>query len=303
MNTVTQGLSVLIASPEMASRTKLREILNSFLYKGRLDSERSLDSILNHLTSPAQKKVDLLFLASSFGRKELISFMDQARSHLKSKMPPAIVFLNSSVLDKTAEVAALYLAGIDGFISEPYSHQELSLLIESLLSGNKEAVDPKDKMKKAAEFLLTDAMGHVDALAKQVIAGSQPGGYPLKDLRHISGSLKTLFEQSPDEYANALFAAFQRAEPFEARQERSSARRATKAVHPGSIVRELMQARQFSVERITQILHLEKADLELLLGEKMSINEALAQTLSLALGKTPREWLRLQSEYDLSNPK
>ncbi|NDC36438.1 MAG: hypothetical protein EBZ48_00100 [Proteobacteria bacterium] len=301
-----ENLSFLIASPDLDSRTKLREVLRAFVYKGTIHQERSLHGLAGRF-KPERKaiegEINGLFVASSFGRAAIVSLLQEADS-IGAKLPPVVIFINDKQLEDSTEVAALYLEGIDGFIREPYSSDELLALINTLGNQSQRTISAEAKVKKAAEFLLFDAMAHIDELARQQMQGLEPGGYPLKNLRAVSKVLSKLSGKNLPLYFELVTAVFQKGKPAsEAELARKTRRVQKKAVHPGAVIKEMMKARNLSTDRLLASLRVDPADFDALLNEKREIDQNLARELSRTLGMSSVEWLRLQREYDKSAKK
>lgn len=299
-----ENLSFLIASPDLESRTKLREVLRAFLYKGTLLQERSLHGLAARFKSiKKEESLAALFIASSFGRAAITGLLQEAKSS-GAKLPPVVIFINDQQLEDSTEVASLYLEGIDGFIREPYSSDELLALVRTLTDQSERAVSSEAKVKRAAEFLLYDAMGHVDELARQQMLGQEPGGYPLKSLRSVSNALKKLSEKSLPLYFDLLATVCQRAKPAsEADLMRKTKRVQKKVSHPGSVIKEMMRARGLSRDRLLASLRVEPTEFDALINEQRGIDQVFAKELARTLGMTSVEWIRIQREYDNKSKK
>ena len=294
-----ENLSFLIVSPDLDSRTKLREVLRAFVYKGTIHQERTLRGLPARFKSLGKdEKIHTLFVASSFGRSAISGLLQEAAG-LGAKLPPIVVFINDKELEDSTEVASLYLEGIDGFIREPYSSDELLALINTFLNQAQRAVSAEAKTKRAAEFLLYDAMAHIDDLARQQMHGHDPGGYPLKNLKTVSRVLRKLSEKNLPLYFDLMSSVFERARPAsEADLARKTKKVQKKVVHPGALIKEMMRARNLSKERLLTSLRVEPGDFDALLNEQLGIDQVMAKELARTLGMTSVEWLRLQREFE-----
>jgi addiction module HigA family antidote len=299
-----ENLSFLIASPDLESRTKLREVLRAFVYKGTILQERSLRGLSVKFQAQAKDDpINAVFVAASFGRDAIIGLLQEAES-IGARLPPIVIFINGKNLEDSTEVASLYLEGVDGFIREPYSSDELLALVNTLNNQTQRAVSQEAKVKRAAEFLLFDAMAHVDELARQQMQGQEPGGYPLKNLRAVSEVLKRLSEKNLSLYFDLMASAFQKAKPASESEIARKARRVQKKiVHPGALIKEMMRSRNLSKERLLASLRIEPADFDALLNEQRGIDQDIAKELARTLGMTSVEWLRLQREYENKTKK
>lgn len=288
-------------TPDSGTRGKLREVLNALIYKAEIkifrNGREALDSF-NASTPPS-----LIFIGFSLGANAIGEFLENVKSLPAAKTPPVVATLDSKVGDNSSAIAALYIQGMTGFISEPYSTSELSKLLEAVLE-NKGQIQGKDRIRKATGFLLVDAMGQLDQLAAQLWKGEEPCGYPLRELKLISKNLSIVAKEDRSGYLDLMADIFARAKPPAAHLVKSKVKRSTmKAAHPGAVICELMKERFLTPERVASMLKVEVGEFTALMQEQCSVTEEMAKNLARVLGRSSREWLRLQSEYDLRTAK
>jgi addiction module HigA family antidote len=71
--------------------------------------------------------------------------------------------------------------------------------------------------------------------------------------------------------------------------------------HPGEIIRELcLQPLNLTVTKAAQALGITRKTLSAILNGRSGISPEMALRLSKVFGRTPEGWLRLQSQFDLS---
>jgi antitoxin HigA-1 len=71
--------------------------------------------------------------------------------------------------------------------------------------------------------------------------------------------------------------------------------------HPGEIIRELcLQPLNLTVTEAARTLGVTRKTLSALLNGRSGISPEMALRLSKVFGRTPEGWLRLQSQFDLS---
>jgi antitoxin HigA-1 len=71
--------------------------------------------------------------------------------------------------------------------------------------------------------------------------------------------------------------------------------------HPGEIIRELcLQPLNLTVTEAAQALGVARKTLSAILNGRSGISPEMALRLSKVFGRTPEGWLRLQSQFDLS---
>jgi len=294
-----ENLTFLVLGPVLRSRTKLREVLRTFVYKSEVRHDRTLVGVSDQLSAVTDgAKIDLLFLAASLGKDAITCFLEESRSR-QTRLPPVVVFIDDRKVEKAEAITALYLDGIDGFIAEPYTSEDMLQLIHALVSKGGKVLDAEVRTKRAAEFLVNDAMAKIEELALQQMQGEEPGGYALRDLQQLSSKLEKAVEQDPTQYGEMLAKVFERAKPASEALLRHKASRAKKrAIHPAAVIRDVMRSRKISMERLIQSMRTDPAEIERLMKEERSIDEALAKDLSRALGMTWVEWIKIQKEYD-----
>jgi HTH-type transcriptional regulator/antitoxin HigA len=72
-------------------------------------------------------------------------------------------------------------------------------------------------------------------------------------------------------------------------------------VHPGKVLRDKLQERGWTQDQLCAITGYGKQAISLIVNEKNGISADMAKALAAAFGDTPEEWLRLDSQYRLSN--
>lgn len=296
-----QGLTVWMVTPESGTRGKLREVLNALIYKAEIRIFRSSKEALDSCDVAATPR--LIFISYSLGSENLSDFLNKIKAMALKPSPRIVVTIDSKLRDNSSAIAELFVRGITGFISEPYSTDELSQLLRTVME-NKAELQGRDRLRKATGFLMVDAMGQIDQLVAQLWRGEEPCGYPLREIRNISKNLKLVFEQDADGYADLIADIFNRAKPPAANLVRNKVRRnAPAASHPGAIICALMKERLLTPQRVAAMLKVQENDFNELMREQRSVDEELAKQLARVLGRSSREWLKLQSEYDLRNNK
>ena len=170
--------------------------------------------------------------------------------------------------------------------------------------NNPPQFEDKGRALKATGFLLSDAMSQLDQLAAQRMKGNDSGGYAQKELKNIAKDLELAYEANPDGYIKVICDVFEKAKPPADSLVRNKVRRnVVRLVHPGTIVREMMKQRMLTAERIASAVKMELPDFEALLDGKRDLNEELAKELARVLGRSSREWMKLQTDYDANKPK
>ena len=293
-----EGLSVLILSKDLSTRTTIREVLRAILYRGHIEYCSSLREALTKIEL-AQPSYDLCTLAVSLGAADISAFLEKLKTSA-GPVPRVIMALDSKYQVDPGTIAEFYLEGVRGFISQPYSSNEFLAILERSMSQPDARPAEQVRNQKACEYLLSGAVGYSDQLAQMQAEHHSVGGPPLKYLRQLSKKLRQLIEMDPDSYSGAIVRAFEQAKPFAPwAKERKVVHEAPEAVeHPGAVIQAIMHKRSLVTERITAIIKMDPADFDLLLKGDKAVDEFTARELARAFGKTATEWLRLQSDYD-----
>lgn len=69
--------------------------------------------------------------------------------------------------------------------------------------------------------------------------------------------------------------------------------------HPGSIVKDSIQALDLTVTKAADILGVSRQALSTLINEHASISPDMAIRLEMAFGSTVETWLQMQTNYDI----
>lgn len=77
-----------------------------------------------------------------------------------------------------------------------------------------------------------------------------------------------------------------------------SKRKPAETFHPGSFVKEEMEARGWSIETMVAHSHLRRAAIEELIAEHRSVTPVVAHCLSIAFGTSREYWMNLQRSFD-----
>lgn len=294
-----ENLSILIVFPDLEGKTKLREVLRSVLYKGQTAYERALKDLDKKLIDSSGRNYDLIFISSKLPHTEISEFL-KACNALNLPKPPSILVCMPSISSKSsASVAAWYLEGVAGFISDPYTAQDLTELLSKVVEqrGKSDPIDAESKARKASKFLLTDAMSLVDEVARLAFEGKE-GGYALKDLKALSKNFSGFYQQDPSGYESAIVETFEKAKvPAWTKTTTRKKAKSKIAVHPGIVVGQLMAQHGLSEDRLVGLLKLEPESIAALIRGQLEVDKDLAANLARVFGMTSREWLKMQTDF------
>jgi plasmid maintenance system antidote protein VapI/CheY-like chemotaxis protein len=299
MNHHLEHLNILLVDCKTGSRSQLREILKSVVYKLKLVSAPSFPAGIKALKEN-EERFDVLLVGSHESKEDLINFVHSLRSEAQDLKAPLILALHSEHQD-TTYIADIYLEGVQGFLCEPYSADELARLLVTVQEGPaEEEVEDKDKKCKTADFLLSSAVTLIDKMCLQMINGKERSGVTMKSLRGISQSLSRVTEDLAEEYGDILYLRMRRSKPSGRvpRAERTVVRE--KVVHPGILAHQLFLKRELSAEKVIPIIRLSEEELQELFVGEMEVDEPVAEALSRVFGQNAKYWLDMQKSFSAS---
>lgn len=292
------GLDIAVLHGNPGSRRRLREVINSALFRPHVSELRSMTELLQRYQT---KNFPHFSIVSADVGVDAIQDLVQAGSSVPvAKRPRVLVILAGSADGFSALVSDLYIRGVDGFLSEPYNANDVCSLLALLVHQEQTSRHDPQRDSKALGILFKEIQGHLDKISDCLAEDRSVNGYVARDARMISKSLAQLFEKSPDQYQTAIIESFETIEaPVHKNGLRKRRTDRTKIKsHPGFIARDLIAKRGFTVDRIAELLRLEKAEFELFLRGEQGIAGTLAHDLSRVLGETPSYWQRLQREWE-----
>ncbi len=291
------SLSILIAGLNPDKRARLKEAIKSVLFKGTVQIAHALPQALEMLRGTESFQV--MILPSALGKDKLAEFGKQLQE-LGLKNPPKIVVALQSSDKDSPYISQLFLAGFHGFICEPYSPEDLRRTLETIKETPASSDESGSRDKKVAMFLLADMMRHIDLVALDIMKGNSTRGYAGKELREVAKSFQQAMAKIPDDdRVTMITEKFSQAKPFADRAgQHKSAKARLIASHPGVEVRQVMQKRGISKERLLPLLKLEAEEFTAILELRTPITEASAKELARVLGESSRYWLGLQKKFD-----
>jgi addiction module HigA family antidote len=300
-----ENLNVVVVFPDLMGRTKFREVLRSILYKSEISHEKDLRTIAKKISEGLISKVDFIFISSKLPHSEIGAFLSGIAAAANPNPPSVVICLPGLSFNSSGLVAGWYLEGAAGFVSEPFATADISELLETIIEDKKKSAksSSESKSRKAAKFLLADAVFLVDELAKLRSQGKE-GGYTIKSLRSLSTAFANFYEQDKLGFETAIIDVFEKAKAPVINPQLAQKKTVMKQVkHPGTIIWDMMKQRNLEEDRMAALLKMELKDLNDLLWGKSDVTEPIAQNLSRALGMSPREWMKMQTDFKLYQEK
>lgn len=268
--------------------------MKSFLYREKVLQARSAERALELLNHGI--RIDVAIISSSEGAEQVGKFVTSLRE--RGISVPVLVALEEVGASTSTTVTELYLQGVSGFISEPYSSEEMQKVFQVLLSQASQPSEDAVRLEKAASFLAADAARRVDEAARALLDGAHNIAQARRALRSIAEKLAEIFERDRGAFERAIISRFESAKPF-VNTRTSMKRRVVKfAKHPGLLVAEAIATRGVSAEQLAEKLHLELPQVEQLLQGQYAVDAQLAQELARTIGGTSAEWTARQRAHD-----
>lgn len=194
--------NILIVDPNGESRGKLKQVALSLPRFNKVFVASSLAEALAKTDSPDH--VDIVVVSRSFGMEAIISFMREAKATRRGKewAYMAVVRVESQ---NNETVASGVVDGLDGFLFEPYSAdnmREMAEITAAVKNRNEIA-----RRKAAMSMVLVEVIEHLDAVA---FYRSKKRDYHIafRRLEESSERLKRFKEEYAEIYLEALLDAF-----------------------------------------------------------------------------------------------
>ncbi len=296
-------LRIMVLVPDADSRSTLRDALAAVVFKGDVHTLRRFEDARALLNG--EEAFDVIFFASSFGIDEVKLFIREVASLPKAPDTAMVLTVDRHTSNKLESVVSSYLDGVDGFISEPYTSEQLQDLLMKILDPARErAIQTATRVIKSVNLLATQAVTLVDEMWRFRMDGGKGSGSALGEMKRISPSLQELQSKHPVEFLTGLSDVFEAVEPPSTESLSTKSKvRTKKAEHPGKFVQTLMEQRGLTRERLLASVRISPEEFDAVLSCQMGLNDAVAREFARVLGKTAREWMSMQRAFDLANPK
>lgn len=289
-----QEFQCLIISGDPDRRNRLKEALVAHFGKGlTVDNASNFDQAQKILCG---KPKSCLFIFLETAPEELMSFLDGISTSEEAFLPPLTLLVLSGNYLGSHIVADLYLKGVQGFLCEPFSVNDVRELFIALGSKEHREKELRVKRSQTSAFLISNAMSLLDHAAKQ----KQKSGYAMKELRKVAAALRQVAPQlEENELQSQLVKKFLTAKTEKKTADKIKRKKHLgKILHPGIEVFERLERLGVTKERLLAVVEMEPEDLDAFLEGKRPLDEQLAHSLSRAVGETPMYWLERQRDFD-----
>lgn len=291
-------LTTLTLIPDPNSRARLREILASVIYKGEFKFGRSNSDVMS--TLQANREIEIVFVGFSHGAEKIQELIKEIEVAGLRDHHAFIISFERENTKFSSTVIEMYMQGVDGFLKEPFSADDVRDLLLSVRDKlNRRKKDAAARAAKSVAYIASQAVPLIDEIWLRRIQGDKQGGAAIKELKNLSSTLGTLQRDYPEIYEQVLPGIFENVPVPESFEELKRKQGTSKLVKPpGFFASELMEQRGLSRDRILGIVRISPEDFDGILAGTVVLTEEYARELSRALGKTAREWMTMQRRYD-----
>ena len=285
----------IIVDANLGSRTRLKEVIKSIFHYSEVRFSRSPSELLDTLNHDA--KFQAIFISSDFPNEELLSFMSVFNQR-PGKHPLVVVSLRPEHQDSPL-ISTLLVAGVSGFICEPFSTEALMQLIHAAaqVAIKQQNSGSIERESAAIELMLVESMHLIDSFAELRSSGNKGGGQALKSLKVLSESLTQFATEYQEQYARLMVKVFEKATTKKLLAT-GLAKTKEKPPRPGDVITSYMAGKKISLDAIIGKFKVPAEDIKKMLNNELPLTDGAARDLGRVLGKTSSYWMGLQTRYD-----
>lgn len=195
----------IICDSDLDARMRLKQVTTSVINFGKTFQYQSLRESLTKLNGA--ERVDVVFVSHRFTREEIGEFVGQAKQTAQGQDSAYILVMKASQQD-SGSVAQNVMLGVDGFLFEPYSVDQLVEITELSARVRKERSLARETA--AFKFLLNDIVNSLDLIAFMKASGMEVGRQ-VRKLKELSTLFTTLSPESTEIYYGVMIDVFEAA--------------------------------------------------------------------------------------------
>ena len=204
----------LIVECDANTRSNLKQatmVLPSFR---KVQPVISLGEALSRLSGLEYDRMDIVFVSLQFGWDKIRSFMSDAKASTHGEDCTYILVLKSSQHNEQT-LAASILAGLHGFIVEPFSAENLGEVANIAAKVKRENI--VKRQMKALRMLIPDVIKHIDAFNVFHSKGKNTS-HITRRIEKSCSTIKTLHGDILDKYIDMAVESFSEVKPKVAAQ-------------------------------------------------------------------------------------
>ena len=175
--------NVLIVDPDSGSRGRLKQVSLSLTRFNKVFVCSSLEEALGKTDFP--EAIDIVVVSTNLGEENITDFIRRAKDTRKGKEWAYMAVLKSAE-QKNQIIAGGVLGGLDGFLFEPYSADNMREMAE--ITAAVKHRNALGRKRAAIGMIMREVVSHFDAFAFYRSKGKE-GVMPLKRIRDALSGL------------------------------------------------------------------------------------------------------------------
>lgn len=199
--------NILIVDPDSESRGRLKQVALSLTTFNKVFTVTTIPSALGKTDSI--DLIDIVIISHRFGEADIVKFIEQAKK-TKRGAEWAYMAVLKCASQKSEVIASGVMGGIDGFLFEPYSANNMREM--ALICSQVKARNELGRKRAALTMLLQEIWKHLDAVALYRASGREASPAERK-LKEGCANLKQYGEDIFEIYVEAAIEVFGAAEP------------------------------------------------------------------------------------------
>ena len=205
MNDLYQKFDAIIVDNDLDSRMRLKQATASVHQFNKVWQASSLREAAERAGTATS--IDVLFISYRFEQDEVGAFVKRAKEIKQTQDTAFILVLPPREQDSTT-VATNVMSGLDGFLFEPYSVDQLVEITR--LSARVKSERSMSREIAALRLMVTDAMNNIDKIAHEKAVGRE-GGRSMKAFKELAGAFKVLDGERLKAYYDIAIECFENA--------------------------------------------------------------------------------------------
>lgn len=200
-----EKFNTLAIDPELDNRIRIKQVTSNVHVFGAFFQASSLDEGMAKLNGA--DRIDTIFVSERFSGDEILPFVKAAKNSKWGSESTFILLVQDKEKLKTC-LAQNMVAGIDGFLCEPYSVESLTEIAQLATRLKKERSDAKEIA--AIKFLMQQISEQISIIA-QLKTMNLSAMRETRKLLEMSEIFKSLDEEKKQRYLNVAVDVFQTA--------------------------------------------------------------------------------------------
>lgn len=194
--------NILIVDSDSLSRGKLKQVALALTSFNKVTAVASLAEGLSKTETPEQ--IDIVVISNRFGEEDLSRFVQEAKKTRRGK-EWAYMLVLQSVEQQNQVIAGGVLNGIDGFLFEPYSAENMREMAE--ITAHVKLRNEASRKKAAMAMILKEILGHLDAVAF-FRSCRRESAVATRKFRESCAALKSMKDENYEAYVETAIEIF-----------------------------------------------------------------------------------------------